>query len=352
MKIGVFSDPQGHEKAIVDACIDRNVDYVIIDIFAPNWIEQFEEAECDGYIVRPPTKTRLWRNVFLNRIWLIKDRLEGKCVPELESILYYESKIMMTDFYKLNELPHVSSNTFFNIKEALHFVKQTKAFPKIIKSDGGNSGLGVKKINSKVKLMLQIYKSFFTKNIFRGYHTLNDLPKFVKSYLKPLKMYKNMNREYFPFTERGQGYIHIQEHVDMKTEWRVIKIGNSYFGFRKPKGKNGLRSGSGFLGDWVDPPKELLNLVKAWCEKLKISSMSFDIFEDLEGNYLINEMQVFFGSISPSQMYIDGIPGRYIWENGNWVFVEGEFCRYNCNLLRIELLNEMIYEKELAASFN
>ncbi|MDP5274712.1 hypothetical protein [Chengkuizengella axinellae] len=347
MKIGIFATPEGYERSIVEACKELDVQYEIIGIFSHDWIQQFEKADCDGYIIRPPTKTSLWRATFLNRILLIKDRIENKCVPDIESILYYESKIMMLDFYKLNELPHVPSNTFFNLKEALKYAKSTKTFPKMVKSDGGSGSLGVKKINSRSNLIFQIYKSFFTGNIFRGFHSPADFNVYIKTYIKPLWMYfKKMRRSFYPYSERSQGYIHIQEFLQMKTEWRIIKIGESYFGLRKAKGKNGLRSGSGSRGDWTDPPKEILNLVKEWCERLNISTMSFDIFEDMDGEYLINEMQVCFGTISPSQMYINGVPGRYVHVGGKWVFDEGEYCRFNCNLLRIELLKEILYGKE------
>ncbi|NDI34864.1 hypothetical protein [Chengkuizengella sediminis] len=352
MKIGIFITPEGYERPIIEACQEVTVQYELIDIFSHDWIEQFEQANCDGYIIRPPTKTRLWMNLFLSRILLIKDKIEGKCVPDLDSILYYESKIMMLDFYKIHQLPHVPSHTFLNIKEALQFAKETTSFPKMVKSDGGSGGLGVKKINSRLKLNYQIYKSFFTGNIFRGYHSFHDFPEYLKSFVRPLWMYSKTRRAYYPYSERSQGYIHIQELIDMKTEWRMIRIGKSYFGLRKAKGKNGLRSGSGSLGDWADPPKDLLNLVKEWTDKLNISIMSFDIFEDKEGNYLINEMQVCFGTISPSQMYIDGIPGRYVYVDGEWVFDEGEYCRFNCNLLRIELLTDILNVRKPVAAAN
>ena len=64
--------------------------------------------------------------------------------------------------------------------------------------------------------------------------------------------------------------------------------------------------------------------------------MNIGIFETIAGEYFINELQSSFGSYDNSQMYINGIPGRYKLEEGKFVFEEGYFNTHGSNKLRVE----------------
>ena len=138
-------------------------------------------------------------------------------------------------------------------------------------------------------------------------------------------------------------YVIIQEYHKIKWEWRMIKIGDSYFGHQKLlNGEFASGSGIDAVG-WIDPPKELLFLLKEVCEKGKFYSMSVDIFETLDGEYLINELQSVFGTYDRPQMYINDIPGRYIFKNGSFVFEEGdEFNKFKNDILRVKHFIEIL----------
>lgn len=131
-------------------------------------------------------------------------------------------------------------------------------------------------------------------------------------------------------------YVIIQEYHKIKWEWRIIKIGDSYFGHQKLlTGEFASGSGIDAVG-WVDPPKELLLLVKEICGKGKFLSMSVDIFETVNGEYLINELQTHFGAYDRPQMYIDGVAGRYVLKKNAFVFEKGDFNKFRNNILRVE----------------
>jgi len=75
--------------------------------------------------------------------------------------------------------------------------------------------------------------------------------------------------------------------------------------------------------------------------------MCFDIFEESDGNLLVNELQTWFGSYNPSQMYIDGIPGRYITHDDVWRFERGLFnIRGSITLRIVDAINSYIKQKE------
>lgn len=126
----------------------------------------------------------------------------------------------------------------------------------------------------------------------------------------------------------------VQDYQKIKWEWRIIKIGDSFFGHQKLL-KGDFASGSGRVGR-VDPPKELLTLVKDICEKGNFYSMGADIFETIDNKYYVNELQSLFLSIRDSQMRINDVPGRYKLIDGQYVFEKGEFNRFGSYLLRVE----------------
>ena len=70
--------------------------------------------------------------------------------------------------------------------------------------------------------------------------------------------------------------------------------------------------------------------------------MALDVFETQDGRFLINELQSIFGSIDDSQMYIDGVPGRFRCVDGRFVFEEGRFNRHGSYTLRVQHFVEML----------
>jgi len=111
--------------------------------------------------------------------------------------------------------------------------------------------------------------------------------------------------------------------------------------------KSNFHSGSDRVG-WLDPPKPLLKLCHQTCEKGNFSSMALDILEDKEGNYYVNELQTIFGSYDPSQMYINGKPGRYLYDemNDEWIFEEGYFNQNYSHNLRLEYaISQLLLER-------
>ena len=132
------------------------------------------------------------------------------------------------------------------------------------------------------------------------------------------------------------GYAILQQYISDAKEWRIIKIGDSYFGHQKLK--NGqFHSGSDKVG-WYDPPRSVLKLCKDVCEKGNFTSMALDILEDNQENFYVTELQTIFGSYNSSQMYINGKPGRYLYDeiNDDWLFEQGYFNQNYSHNLRLD----------------
>jgi hypothetical protein len=79
--------------------------------------------------------------------------------------------------------------------------------------------------------------------------------------------------------------------------------------------------------------------------------MCVDVFEDRDGNYFVNELQSVFGSYNPSQMYIDGKPGRFRQDSrsGGWDFEEGYFNGNGSCTLRVQHLLSLLESRATPA---
>ena len=100
--------------------------------------------------------------------------------------------------------------------------------------------------------------------------------------------------------------------------------------------------------NWETPPEKLLHLVKAICEKGNFYSMSVDIFETKNNEYLVNELQCIFGQSTPHLMLKNGLPGRFYFDKGKntFQFEEGDFNKFNSKLLRVEHFINILKAKD------
>jgi len=334
MKLGILKLwDKLHHIYYVDACKALGVEYEIIDILSSDWIDKIKESNCDGILCRPPADLQERKTIYDEKIYFIHTLLDKPIYPSYNEQFIYENKRNMAYFLQIMDFPHPKTDIFCKKEDALAYI-ETCNYPIVFKSNIGASSTGVtivKEPHQAKKIILSLFGRF---------HSLLTVGKilFLKSNrLKGLK--------YPAFGAIQKHYAIIQEYHPIKWEWRIIKIGNSYFGHQKLL--NGeFASGSGYDAvGWVDPPKELLFLVQDICKKGQFHSMSVDIFETQDGRYLINELQTHFGSYDRPQMYIDGIPGRYLFKEGKFIFEEGEFNRFFNNILRVEHFITLLKDK-------
>jgi len=132
-----------------------------------------------------------------------------------------------------------------------------------------------------------------------------------------------------------KNFIIFQEYIPHNFEWRTVRIGDSFFAHKKIV-KGEMASGL-LLKEYVDPPKELLTFIKSVTDRFGFYTQAIDIFES-PGGYLINEMQCIFGQSDPYQMLVNGLPGRYLFKNNEWIFEEGMFNSNKSYDLRVRYL--------------
>lgn len=320
MKLGILNEFLACEKEYIKACEDLGVDYEVIDFISNDWIENIEKSNCDIYLVRPSYMKQVWKTMYDERLYFLHHVMKKRIYPSYEEIFLYENKKNMNYWLETHKIPHPKTWVFYDKKEATEFINKYEGYPLVFKTNFGSSAIGVEYVHSK-RAALRLVNRLFTKWKFfnRGY----------------TKWYKTRFKVSYPLMDDKQyNFIILQERIDVKHEWRLIHVGGSYFGHQKLI-HNGFHSGGGEMG-WADPPEALLNLTKRICELGDFSSMNVDIFEDTAGNYYVNELQSLFGSNHPSQMYVDGKPGRYLHIDDAWVFEEGIFNTNGCYDLRVK----------------
>jgi hypothetical protein len=304
-KIGIVKDKLFKHASYAAACRELKVAYSLVDIFATDWVDQFRRSGCDTFAVWPSEVLVEWKNLYDSRLRFLTNHMQKPIYPSSDALWLYGSKERMRDWLDINGFPHPATWVFYEIEEALAFLA-TAACPLVVKLDIGAAANGVWLVKTRgeaVKLVRQAFGAGLSSR-------RSDL--------------------------RARQWRHIlfQEFVPNLREWRMIRIGDSYFGHEK--GKSGeFHSGSGVVG-WFAPPRRALDLLHEVTERGGFRSMDMDVFELPDGRLLINELQSVFGSYDTAQMYIDGVPGRYQRIKGEFVFEEGRYCGNSCCTLRIQ----------------
>lgn len=321
----------------VKACKKMHVKFDMIDLSLNNWMEELQKTNYDYYLACPSGTVSYFKTMYDERIYIIDKVLGFSVYPSFDEIALHENKRMLSYWLTSQNISHPKTKVFYKKNDAFDFINKT-SFPVLAKTNIGASGRGVEILKSKKAAVQYINKAFSGTGIKQAAGPNLKMGEIKKRLiytlknpnhlLKRLKVYKTVNEDV------QKHFIIFQEYISHNFEWRVVKIGNSYFGYKKIKKGDKCSGRKGYIYD--PPPFRLLNFVKQLCDKYNFNSMAIDIFEDGKGGYLINEMQTNFGHVQDHICEKDGKPGRFVNVNGKWNFEEGMF---NTNLsydLRLE----------------
>ena len=325
----------------IKACDKKRdlLNYTVIDITKSNWLDKCQEKNYDIYLTRPPGNLSFFKQLYDERIYILHHVLRKKIYPTLDELLVYENKRMLNYWLEANQIPYPKTYIYYSKNEALDFIRNCK-LPIVSKTSIGASASGVKIFTTRKQIRNYINKAFSTSGIKRkGGPNLRkgDIKKRLLNRLKNIpnsihyfyKKYRNTQ------IDPQRWHVIFQEYLKTDFEWRCVRIGDSFFAHKKLSQRYELKSGTSKVS-WDAPPVKLLDFIKEITDKMGFLSQAVDIFEDNNGNYLVNELQCFFGSKNPHQMIINEKPGRYINKNEDWVFEEGHFNTNNSFDLRLE----------------
>lgn len=309
------------------ACEKMNAEHIVVDISKANWLELIENYKPNILLTRPAGLTTPFKILYDERLEILVNELNYFCFPTLKEVLIYENKKYFSYWLKANKIPHPQTDVFYFEKEALNWLNSSDLkFPIVAKTNIGASGSGVVIIETKEELQNYIQSTFSGKgaskrvgpNLKKG----RILQRGIRLLSKPKALFEKIDVYKARALDVQKNFVLFQEHIPHTFEWRVVRMGDSFFAHKKLMLGN-MTSGS-LLKDYGNPPLALLDFVKSITDKHKLYSQAVDVFESPNG-YLVNEMQCIFGQSDAYQMKVDDCVGRYFFHNESWKFEPGDF---------------------------
>lgn len=317
-----------------------SISYFIVNLLSSNWQDEIETNKINLFIARPPGRYELHKRIFDERLLIINDKYNIPIFPSIKEVLLYENKRYLYSWLKMMGVKHPNTYVFLDEKEALAFATKYKAYPIIGKTSIGASGSGVHRIITFKEAQEYIQHAFqdgvkrkVGPKVFKG-SFLKKVRKIAlgrKFITQRLTDYQTSNLDI------QSGYVILQENIPHEFEWRCVRIGDSFF-LHKKIASNGRASGT-LKKDYSHVSITLLNYIRVLTERYGLFSVAIDLFEHCD-NYLINEIQCYFGQSDPYQMLINGHPGRYIYVDKNWRFEKGNYNENESYDLRLKFALE------------
>jgi hypothetical protein len=314
-----ITDSEGIDiEEITKAAELLDVRCIFFEISDPDLYVKLSKCNCDGVLICPSYNNNLKRTMFHEAAQIISTETSIELYPTIRELNFYESKRSLANFLAINDIPHPRTKVFYDFERAEAYLNSC-SYPIVAKTHCGASASGVEILTSKRQAVR------LGRQMFRKY------------YLKKLESDKR-NTEW--------GYLLLQEYIDEVKEFRIIKAGESWFGYQKWKDEDQtFLSGSGKF-KIVEIASGLLDFCNDIAARFHFTTMCFDIFETREGKYLVNELQTWFGSYDPTEMFVNDIPGRYRLADGTWTFEPGYYNVYGSNLLRLTHFISILQAKQ------
>lgn len=315
------------------------LEYRTVEFTAHNWLEQLNESEYDVLLAKPSGVTNAFKQLYDERI-LVLEQMGKNIFPSPREIYIYENKRFCSFWLKANGIPHPDTAVFYSWTEAKDYLRKT-GYPLVTKTNIGASGSGVKVIKGLEEALI------YTEQLFSGKGAIKRVgPNLQKGgwakrichyLLHPHDIITKYKFYQTKAADLQKDFVIFQAFVPHDFEWRVVRIGHSFFAHKKLK--LGEKASGSLLKNYDNPPLSLIQFVKDFTDKFGFYSQAVDIFESADG-YLINEVQCIFGQSDAFQMMVDGVVGRYIFQDQDWIFEAGDFNGNESYDLRIQYVLE------------
>lgn len=339
IKVAICSNEINDDiKLWVNACNDyeNQIDYVIIDLTLNHWLDEIRDSHADYFLLKPGGYNESFKQLYDERVLIMEEDLNLNVFPSRKEVFIYENKRFLSFWLNANAIPHPSTNVFYFRKEAIKFIK-SQSFPIVSKTNIGASGSGVKILRNEIEAISYINDVFDGKGADNRVGPNLKKKKILQRALKLIISPKKLKAKLFKYSVVSKSsqnhFVIFQKFIPHSFEWRVVRIGDSFFAHKKIL--DGEKASGSLKKGYDNPPLDLFDFVKEITDKHKFYSQAVDVFESNNG-YLVNEMQCIFGQSDSFQMKVNGKVGRYIWGKQGWQFEEGDFNKNESFNLRLE----------------
>ncbi len=357
--------PQRHRLAILrnemardhlqwlEACeqVAHRITWDVIDLTAHDWWLRLCEDRYDGLLTQPTGWSSRMKALYDDRIARIERELHLPMIPGRSEIMIYENKRALASWLGAHAIPHPGTHVFDSPDEALRFLEGT-ALPLVAKTSMGAGGSGVRVLRSVEEAKKYVLATFHGQGAPRASGPKWKSPGFMLRALRklsdPARLIERLRAYRSIRNDAQRDHVLFQAFVAHRFEWRVVRIGDSFFAHKKLV--QGEKASGSLLKEYGDPPLALLEFVRELTQRHGFRSVAVDVFENPAGGYLVNEIQCVFGQSDPYQMMVNGEPGRYRHHQGAWHFEPGDFNRFGSYLLRLEYFLDLLDVRQVPAA--
>jgi len=308
IRIAIGRDYAHQHVHYMKACREMGIGYEVVDIRRDDWARRLVDSGCRHLFIWPSVYHRLWKAQCEERARMAAQDLGMVVHPDPDLIWLYESKRRCVEWMRARQVPHVPTWVFFLEEEAREFLDQAQ-YPLIFKTDLGAAAHGVVVLRNREEAH-RLAGRVFRNGVVAGRGDPRD---------------------------RQWGFALFQNFLPELKEWRMVRLGATYFCREKRMGSDGLHSGSGTVV-WADPGQRLLELTRAISDNGPFACVNLDFFETREGEFLVNEIHAVFGAIRTRNLNPhDPWLGRHMEQpDGTWSFERGMFYQNACANLRLQ----------------
>lgn len=326
------------------SCKEANIEYLVVDLTVSDWYEKIINDTSDCFLLKPPGETFKYKTLYDERLYVISQVMGRMVYPSYKEVLIYENKRALSSFLKGAKIPMPETNIIYKRDKAIEYASVC-SLPIVAKTGIGASGTGVEILCTREQVKHYVKKAFgrgIKRRLGPNRSTGNIKSWSKKAYTNP-KFFFHKIKKYLDIYKDAQcGFVILQEYTQHEFEWRVVKIGKSWFAHQKLKDGDKASGTKGII--YKDPPHKLLSFCKDICDINMFSCMAIDIFEHPSKGYVVNELQTIFGHVQDYLLKVDGKIGRYIYSDG-WQFEEGDFNTNESYDLRLKHVISLLYER-------
>lgn len=297
MKIAIHNG-EGWNKSVSDYCKKNNIDYELVDGYSNNIIQILSDFDAFFWHFHHaiPKDILMARNILFTA-----EQMNLKVFPNFETSWHFDDKISQKYLLESVGAPMVDSWAFFELNQALLWLREEANYPLVAKLRRGAGSYNVRLLKNYSQAK-KYAKKMFTTGVSPtpGYladsrnklRVAGNTQGVIARLKKAPRFFKfiTLGKRLFP---KEKGYVYFQKFIPGNThDLRVSVVGGRAWAFRRKVRENDFRaSGSGVIDySKENIPLEIVKKSISLALELKTQSIAFDYVSDDYGNYYIVEI--------------------------------------------------------------
>jgi glutathione synthase/RimK-type ligase-like ATP-grasp enzyme len=294
---------------------NNGFEYRVYDLHAHDWLEKVRDLD----IVVGFISSEYWDLQEMREKYFFLEKFLGKrTYPSPAHVNLYENKRIEAYVCQSYGFPFARTHLTHDKKDALCLIKKLN-YPIVSKIVPASGSMGVELVRDLAHAR-KIVEQAFSANGRKSH----------------LAVFRQKNYIYFQDFIPNHGY-----------DLRAIVVKNWIFGYGRKVLKGDFRASGMNQTLWGDLPAEAMQIALKLNEVVKSPMLAVDMVHGLDGKYHVVEFSPICQIDTPEQLYVDGIPGRYVFDGQSFQFQQGRYWIQEL-ALREFLLNEYVPAQKIS----